>query len=50
MKVVDLQQYRSRKAILEIEQRVSHLVRVAPVGTAREIKLCFREWLRRQAR
>ncbi len=49
MKVVDLQQYRNRRAIAQLEERVSELVRTAPAGTARQIKLCFREWLERQA-
>lgn len=48
MKVVDLQLYRNRRAILELEQRIGHLALSAELGTADKLKLCFREWLLRK--
>ncbi len=45
MKVVDLQLYRSRKAVEELEKKLGQLALVPTVGSVREMKLCFKEWL-----
>jgi len=47
MKVIDLQIYRSARQIEELEKRVGQLALTAKVGSVREMKLCFKEWLMR---
>ena len=46
MKVIDLQLYRSRREIKKLEKRVVQLALMSPVGGAREMKMCFKEWLK----
>lgn len=46
MKVIDLQQYRNHKAIVALEKRVGQLALVPSVGSVREMKHCFKEWLK----
>jgi len=50
MKVIDLQLYRSRRAIEGLEKKIGELAMVPKVGSARELKTCFKEWLRMNAR
>lgn len=46
MKVIDLNQFRAKKAIKDLEKRIE-LNALYPVkGSVREIKRCFTEWLR----
>lgn len=47
MKVIDLQLYRSRRVILELEQRIGTLATSRELGTADKLKTCFREWLQK---
>lgn len=47
MKIIDLQLYRSRRAILDIEQRIGELALSRELGTADKLKTCFREWLQK---
>lgn len=47
MKIIDLQLYRSRRAIQELEQRIGALATSHELGTASKLKTCFREWLQK---
>jgi hypothetical protein len=46
MKVIDLNQFRARKAIRELERRIELNILYPVKGSAREIKEAFSEWLR----
>jgi hypothetical protein len=48
MKVIDLQIYRNRRAIEVLEKRIGQLALVPGVGSVREMKQCFKQWLRAQ--
>jgi hypothetical protein len=50
MKVVDLQLYRSRRVIEALEKKIGELAMVPKVGSVRELKTCFKEWLKMNAR
>jgi hypothetical protein len=50
MKVIDLQPYRARKEIKRLEERVGQLALQSSVGSAKEMKMCFKEWLKRSNR
>ena len=50
MKIVELQLYRSRKAILELERKLGQLALTPRVGSIREMKTCFKQWLKMNAR
>lgn len=45
MKVVDLQIYRSRKAIELLEQRIGEIALSSQANAAVHMKLYFKEWL-----
>ena len=46
MKIINLDQFRARKAFRELEKRIE-LNALFPVkGSAREIKQCFSEWIK----
>ena len=46
MKIIDLQFYRSRKAIMELEKKIGQLALTQKIGTANEMKICLREYLK----
>ena len=46
MKVVDITVYRRKKAVIEMEKRISNLYTQARPGIVKEIKLCFKEWVK----
>lgn len=46
MKVIDLQLYRNKRIIKELEKRISFLYLNQCDGAAREIKLCFKQWVK----
>jgi hypothetical protein len=49
MKVIDLQIYRNKKAIEALEKRISEHALQSRAGSVKEIKTCFREWIKKQA-
>jgi hypothetical protein len=46
MKVIDLNLYRTRKAIIALEEKIGRLALSPGSGTVREMKSCFKEWLK----
>ena len=48
MKVIDLQNYRSRKAIDDLEKKISEHALHSRVGSVSIIKMCFREWIKKK--
>lgn len=45
MKVIDLQIYRNRKMVEGLEKRIGQLALTPSVGSVREMKQCFKQWL-----
>jgi hypothetical protein len=46
MKIIDLAIYRSKKLSEHLEKRISEIATTHVVGGAREIKICFKQWLK----
>ena len=46
MKVIDLQHYRALQEVRLLEEKVGRLALETSIGTARQLKLCFKEWLK----
>jgi hypothetical protein len=46
MKVIDLQFYRTKKTVEALEKRIGRLALESGVGSVREMKTCFKEWLK----
>jgi hypothetical protein len=46
MKLYDLSIYRNRKVVEDLERRVGELALENKLGSVREMKLCFKEWLK----
>jgi hypothetical protein len=45
MNIIDLELYRSKRALRLIEQRMGELAAESRPGTVRDMKKCFRQWL-----
>jgi hypothetical protein len=50
MKVVDLSFYRTRRIIENLEKRIGELAFAPKIGAVREMKICFKEWLKMNSR
>jgi hypothetical protein len=51
MKVIDLQLYRAQRIITTLEKRIGQLATTSSeVGAVREMKTCFIQWLKLNAR
>lgn len=46
MKVVDLTSYRNQYKIKSLERRIAENCLLSKVGSSKEIKTCFKEWLK----
>jgi hypothetical protein len=49
MKVIDLQIYRNRRAIENLEKRISEHALHSRTGSVSVIKTCFKEWIIKRA-
>jgi hypothetical protein len=49
MKVIDLQIYRSRKAVENLEKRISEHALQSRNGSVSIMKTCFKEWIKKHA-
>jgi len=50
MKIVDLNRYRTRRTIEKLEKRIGELAITPQIGVVREMKTCFKEWLKMNSR
>jgi hypothetical protein len=50
MKVVDIQIYRTKKVIEDLEKKIGELSLSSETGNVRQIKYYFKEWLRVNSR
>jgi len=46
MKVVDLTNYRKQYNIKNLERRIAENCLLSKTGSFKEIKMCFKEWLK----
>ena len=46
MKVIDIQIYRNKKILENLEKRIGELSLASKSGVAKEIKTCFKEWIK----
>ncbi len=46
MKVVDIQVFRARKLMRELEKTIEENIRNPSSGSVRQIKTCFKDWLK----
>lgn len=46
MKVIDIQPYRVKREIKRLEDRVCKLAQESNAGAIRELKTCFKLWLK----
>jgi hypothetical protein len=50
MKIIDLGMYRTRRVIENLEKRIGELASTPTIGAVRQMKICFKEWLKINAR
>jgi hypothetical protein len=46
MKVIDIQIYRNRKTLRLLEQRIGELALTPCLNSGKQMKTCFKEWLK----
>ena len=49
MKVIDIEIYRRKRELRRLEEKIGELSLSHRLGSARQIKTCFKEWLKIRA-